>query len=87
MFVHPGQIAKGAQRHGEVGRARLVGERLDGHDQMTLHCETDQKGEGLVPAIEQSLQAITGLRGSVMLIAPGELANDGKVNDDRRPLD
>jgi phenylacetate-CoA ligase len=54
---------------------------------MTLHCETDQQGEGLVPAIEQSLQAITGLRGSVMLIAPGELANDGKVIDDRRPLD
>jgi phenylacetate-CoA ligase len=87
MFVHPGQIAKVAQRHGEVGRARLVVERLDGHDQMTLHCETDQQGEGLVPAIEQSLQAITGLRGSVTLIAPGELANDGKVIDDRRPLD
>jgi ribonucleotide reductase alpha subunit len=66
---------------------RLVVERLDGHDRMTLHCETDQQGEGLVPAIEQSLQAITGLRGSVTLIAPGELANDGKVIDDRRPLD
>jgi phenylacetate-CoA ligase len=87
MFVHPAQIAKVAQRHGEIGRARLVVERLNGHDRMTLHCETDQQGEGLGPAIEQSLRAITGLRGTVTLIAPGELANDGKVIDDRRPLD
>jgi phenylacetate-CoA ligase len=54
---------------------------------MTLHCETEQHGDDLAPAIEQSLRAITGLRGRVTLIAPGELANDGKVIDDRRPLD
>jgi phenylacetate-CoA ligase len=87
MFVHPGQIAKVAERHCEIGRARLVVERLDGQDRMTLHCEIEQQGDGLAPAIAESLRAITGLRGSVALMAPGELANDGKVIDDRRPVD
>jgi phenylacetate-CoA ligase len=87
MFVHPAQVAKVAERHGEIGRARLVVERLGSRDQMTLLCESAQGGDGLAAAIEDSLRAITGLRGSVTLVAPGALANDGKVIDDRRPVD
>jgi phenylacetate-CoA ligase len=85
--VHPAQVAKVAQRHGGIGRARLVVEQRDSRDQMILFCETDQHGDGLAAAIEESLRAITGLRGNVMLVAPGALANDGKVIDDRRPVD
>jgi phenylacetate-CoA ligase len=87
MFVHPAQVAKVAQRHGEIGRTRLVVERFDSRDQMTLYCESERPCEGLAEAIEQSVRAVTGLRGSVTLVGPGELANDGKVIDDRRPLD
>ena len=87
MFVHPAQVAKVAQRHGQIGRTRLVVERVDNRDQMTLYCESDQPGDGLATAIEHSLKAVTGLRGGVTLVAPGELANDGKVIDDRRALD
>jgi phenylacetate-CoA ligase len=87
MFVHPAQVAKVAQRHGEIGRARLVVERIEGRDRMILWCESEQRGEGLVAALEDSLRAVTGLRGSVTLVGPGELANDGKVIDDRRPVD
>ncbi|HEX5080388.1 MAG TPA: AMP-binding protein, partial [Geminicoccaceae bacterium] len=87
MFVHPAQIAQIAQRHGEIGRARLVVERIDGSDRMTLYCEAAPQGDGLAAAIEDSLRAATGLRGGVTLVAPGELANDGKVIDDRRPVD
>jgi phenylacetate-CoA ligase len=87
MFVHPAQVAKVAERHGEIGRTRLVVERFDSRDQMTLYCESEQQGEGLVAALEDSLRAVTGMRGSVTLVAPGELANDGKVIDDRRALD
>jgi phenylacetate-CoA ligase len=87
MFVHPAQVAQVAKRHGEIGRARLVVERFDSRDRMTLFCESDQQGDGLAAAIEDSLRAITGLRGGVTLVAPGALANDGKVIDDRRPVD
>ena len=87
IFVHPAQVAKVAQRHGEIGRARLVVERLGSRDQMTLVCESEHRDAGLMAAIEDSLRAVTGLRGSVTLVGPGELANDGKVIDDRRALD
>jgi phenylacetate-CoA ligase len=84
MFVHPSQVAAVARRHGEVRRTRLVVERHDNRDEMTLFCEADGPGDGLAVAIEQSLQAVTGLRGRVTLVGAGELANDGKVIDDRR---
>ncbi len=87
MFVHPAQVARISQRHGGIGRMRLVVERFDGLDRMTLFCETEAQGDGLAAAIEDSLRSVTGLRGSVTLAAPGTLANDGKVIDDRRPVD
>jgi phenylacetate-CoA ligase len=87
MFVHPRQIAEIAKRHPEVGRARLVVERREHVDRMTLHCEVDARPDGLAEAIGSSLTSITGLRGKVALAAPGELANDGKVIDDRRAHD
>ena len=87
MFVHPAQVAKVAQRHGEIGRTRLVVERIEGRDRMTLWCESEQRDDALAASIEDSLRAVTGLRGSVTLVGPGELANDGKVIDDRRPVD
>jgi phenylacetate-CoA ligase len=84
MFVYPGQIGEIARRHPEVGKARLVVERHDHVDRMTLFCEVGARPEGLADAIASTLTSITGLRGDVALTAPGELANDGKVIDDRR---
>jgi phenylacetate-CoA ligase len=84
MFVYPGQIGEIARRHPEVGKARLVVERHDHVDRMTLFCEVGARPEGLAEAIASSLTSITGLRGAVALAAPGELASDGKVIDDRR---
>jgi phenylacetate-CoA ligase len=84
MFVYPGQIGEIARRHPEVGKARLVVERHDHVDRMTLFCEVGARPEGLAEAIASTLTSITGLRGEVTLAAPGELANDGKVIDDRR---
>jgi phenylacetate-CoA ligase len=84
MFVHPRQVAEILKRHDEIARARLVVERQDHVDRMTLHCEVATRADGLAEAIGQTLTSITGLRGAVTLVAPGELANDGKVIDDRR---
>ena len=84
MFVHPSQIAEVARRHPEIGRARLVVERDDNLDRMTLLCEAAARPDDLATAIEATLRAVTGLRGDVMLLAGGELPNDGIVIDDRR---
>jgi phenylacetate-CoA ligase len=84
LFVYPRQIAEVTKRHPEVGRARLVVERREHVDRMTLHCEVDAPPDGLAEAIAATLTSITGLRGEIALAAPGALANDGKVIDDRR---
>lgn len=86
LFVYPSQVAEIVRRHPEIGRARLVVEREDHVDRMTLHCEAAAQAEGLAAAIAASLRAITGLGGEVRLSDPGTLANDGKVIDDRREL-
>jgi phenylacetate-CoA ligase len=85
MFVHPHQVAEVTRRHPEIGRARLVVEHDAGHrDRMTLHCEVEERPDGLAAAIERSLRAVLGLRGAAVLVGQGSLGNDGKVIDDRR---
>jgi phenylacetate-CoA ligase len=84
MFVHPAQIAEIAHRHDEIGRARLVVDRHDHVDVMTLRCEVAGGDETLAMRISESLQSICKLRGEVELVAPGTLPNDGKVIDDIR---
>ena len=40
----------------------------------------------LIPALETALQTATKLRGTIELVPPGSLPNDGKVIDDTRPI-
>ena len=84
LFVYPSQVAEVTRRHPQVGRVRLVVERQENLDRMSLHCEVAAPAEGLADAIEASLRTVTSLRGEVRLVGPGTLANDGKVIDDRR---
>ncbi|MBI3113329.1 MAG: phenylacetate--CoA ligase family protein, partial [Rhodospirillales bacterium] len=86
MFVHPAQIAEVVKRHPEIAKARLVVEQKDGHDVMTLHCETGDEGTALAESVAETLTAVTGLSGAVRLMKPGGLANDGKVIEDKRSL-
>lgn len=85
MFVHPGQIAEITARHETIAKARLVVDRQDNLDVMTLECETADGEGGFEEAIEASLKTITGLNGKVRLVKPGTLPNDGKVIHDQRP--
>jgi len=87
MFVHPEQVDKVVKNHSEIGRARLVVSRRDNNDEMTLYCETAIAGSEFTDAIAQSLRDICKLRCAVELVQPGELANDGKVIDDTRPIE
>ncbi|MCR9074047.1 MAG: AMP-binding protein [Alphaproteobacteria bacterium] len=84
MFVHPSQVAEIAARHPEVARARLTVTGEKGVDAMTLSVEVSGRAEGLRTAIGDTLQLVTKMRGSVELVDPGSLANDGKVIDDQR---
>jgi phenylacetate-CoA ligase len=85
MFVHPAQIAEVLKRHTEVAKARLIVDRVDHNDVMTLRCEAAGDA-ALATRIGESIQAICKLKGEVELVAPGSLPNDGKVIDDVRKI-
>ena len=89
MLVPAAQVAEVVRRHPGVARARLVGARDGETDVMTLHCEVAgaDGSETLAGVIADSLQAVCKLKGAVKLVAPGALANDGKVIEDARSYD
>jgi phenylacetate-CoA ligase len=85
MFVHPVQVAEITRRHKSIIRARLVVERPQNADQMTLLVEMGQPAEPAAEIVE-TVQSVTKLRGEVTLVPEGSLPNDGKVIEDRRPI-
>ena len=84
MFVHPSQIAEVVRRHGEIVRARLVVTSAGNQDVMTLRCESEADDPGLADAVAATVREVCKLRGEVEIVAPGSLANDGKVIEDAR---
>jgi len=87
MFVRPEMVAEVAKRHPEIAKARLEVDREGVNDLMVLRCEVAEGGEALAAAVAESLQAVTKMKGTVELAAPGSLPNDGKVIDDLRSFD
>ena len=84
MFIHPKQVDAIAKRFPEVGRARLVVTGAMANDAMALHVEVQDAPEGLQARLQDALREVTKLRGEVVLVAPGSLANDGRVIEDAR---
>ena len=84
MFVHPRQITEIAARYPELKRLRLVVDRKAEQDTMTLLAECASSDAALESAVAATLQSITKLKGSVQLVAPGTLPNDGKLIADER---
>ena len=87
MFVHPSQVAQVVARHDEVLKARLVVDRADHLDTMTLRCESLQADAGLTNAVADSVREVCKLRCEVELISQGQLPNDGLVIEDLRGHD
>jgi phenylacetate-CoA ligase len=91
MFVHPSQVASVVNRHPEIPKARLVVERENESDVMTLVCEVEggapAAGGDLESRVAESLQSACKMKGRVSFVTLGELPNDGKVIDDRRSYD
>jgi phenylacetate-CoA ligase len=86
MFVRPEQVAEIGRRHPELQRLRLVVTREGEADFMTLWAETGAASDDLSAGVGATLQSVTKLKGRVVLVAPGELPNDGKVVADERRL-
>ena len=84
MFIHPEQVDQVVKRHPEIQKARLVIEWVNESDQMTLHCETADTSEILKQALTASIRDLCKVRGEVVFIASGGLANDGIVISDQR---
>jgi phenylacetate-CoA ligase len=84
MFVHPGQVAAIARRFPEVLKARLVVSGEMASDSMTFQFEAAAGNAGLDQRIGEAIRDVTRLRGTVELVAPGSLPNDGKVIEDAR---
>jgi phenylacetate-CoA ligase len=85
MFVHPAQVAEIVKRFPELTKARLVVTGEMANDQMALHVETEQlSDEALKARVSEAVRDVTKLRGEVLLVAVGSLANDGKVIEDAR---
>src|SRR5690606_9587062 len=84
MFVRPEQVAEVGRRHPELGKLRLVVTRENEMDVMTLHAEAANADLVDTAAVAGTLQAVTKLRGGVVVVAPGALPNDGKVIADER---
>ncbi|NKE45729.1 phenylacetate--CoA ligase [Roseomonas frigidaquae] len=85
MFVRPEQVSEILRAHPGLGRARLVIGLDETRDTMVLRVETPVRDASLVQSLAATLQNVTRLRGSVELLEPGALPNDGKVIDDTRP--
>lgn len=86
IFVHPRQVAEVGQRHPELSKLRLVVGREAEQDTMTLLAETASTAATLAAAVADTLQSVTKLKGTVTLVKPGALPNDGKVIADERPV-
>lgn len=85
MFVDPSQVVAVHKRHTEIGKVRLVVSSDNNVDSMKLHCELSAEGnDELRAAIEESVQNLCKVRGTVEFVAPGSIVNDGKVIDDIR---
>src|SRR5580692_3125589 len=86
MFVRPEQIAEIGKRHPELGRLRLAVARDNEQDVMVLRCECASPSEAIKNDLTATLRSVTKLGGTVQLMGPGSLPNDGKViSDDRKP--
>ena len=84
LFVHPNQVMEVLRRFPDVVKVRLIVEQDKGADVMALHCETKALHPILESGITEAVQDICKLQGRVVLVAPGELADDGKIIEDRR---
>ena len=84
MFVRPEQVAMLVAKVDGLERVRVIADRADDADVMTIQAEaTDVTAD----VIEAAVQDVLKLRGRVTLVPSGALPRDGVVIEDRRSYD
>lgn len=84
MFVRPEQVAAFVSTHPDIARARVIATRNGEMDEMTVKIETKATNPALY---EGTMLDTLKLRGTIELVPPGSLPNDGKVIEDLRQYD
>ena len=88
MFVHPSQVQKVIDSHPEIGKGRLLVDRHQDTDSMTLEIELiGEVPEGIERVVEETIREVIKMKGSVRIVAPGSLANPWKTIEDVRKWD
>ncbi|MDJ0993002.1 MAG: phenylacetate--CoA ligase family protein [Dinoroseobacter sp.] len=81
MFVRPEQVADVAAAHPEVTRVRVVAGRDGEMDTMTVKLESSG---GNPDVYASTVASVLKLKGTVEIVDPGSLPNDGLVIEDTR---
>jgi phenylacetate-CoA ligase len=84
MFVRPEQVAEFVDSNTDIIKARVIVDRIDEKDNMTVIVETTRKdGSGFT----ESVKKVFKLKGKLVVCSPGTLPKDGLVIEDKRSYD
>lgn len=81
MFVRPEQVAALVERHDEIAKVRVIADRHDEKDVMMVKIESTGGDRSVY---EQSVNSTLKMKGTVEIVEPGSLPNDGLVIEDKR---
>ena len=88
MFVHPSQVQRVLDSFAEIAKGRLLVERVNDQDVMTLEVEMKQDlSSSLKTSIENSIKEVIKLKGLVRQIQPDTLKEGFKIIEDVRKWD
>ena len=84
MFVRPEQVAEFVDSNSDIIKARVIVDRIDEKDNMTVIVETTLKDAS---SFTESVKKVFKLRGELVACSPGTLPKDGLVIEDKRSYD
>ena len=84
MFVRPEQVAEFVDSNSDIIKARVIVDRIDEKDNMTVTVETTLKDAS---SFTESVKKVFKLRGELVACSPGTLPKDGLVIEDKRSYD
>ena len=84
MFVRPEQVAEFVDSSSDIIKARLIVDRNEEKDNMTVMVETTLNDSSV---FNEFVQKIFKLRGELVICSPGTLPKDGLVIEDKRSYD